>query len=104
MSDHVHLLARLSPTIAVSDVLRLIKTNSSKWVNERANATGRFEWQTGYAAFSVSESQVPKVRQYIQLQQEHHRERTFREELIGLLRKHNIDFDERNLFEETHIA
>jgi len=104
MPDHIHLLARLSPTIAVSDMLRLIKTNSSKWVNERPAAAGRFEWQTGYAAFSVSESQVPTVRQYIQRQREHHRERTFREEFLGLLRKHNIDFDERYLFEETHIA
>ncbi|MCE9553764.1 MAG: transposase [Planctomycetes bacterium] len=104
MPDHVLLLARLSPTIAVSDALRLIKTNSSKWGNERANMAGRFEWQTGYAAFSVSESQVTIVRQYIQRQQEHHRERTFREEFIGLLRKHNIEFDERYLFEETHIA
>lgn len=104
MPDHVHLLALFSPTIAVSDMLRLIKTNSSKWANERPDVAGRFEWQTGYAAFSVSQSQAPRVRQYIQRQQEHHRVHSFKEEFIGLLRKHNIQYDERYLFEETHIA
>jgi len=85
-------------------MLRLIKTNSSKWTNDRTDVVGRFEWQVGYAAFSVSESQVDSVREYIQRQEEHHRTRTFTEEFIGLLKKHNIDFDDRYLFEESHIA
>ncbi|MCE9545388.1 MAG: IS200/IS605 family transposase [Planctomycetia bacterium] len=104
MPDHVQLLAQFSPTIAVSDMLRLIKTNSSKWVNERDGTAGRFEWQTGYAAFSVSQSQADTVRQYIRRQEEHHRSRSFTDEFRRLLQKHNIDFDERYLFEETHIA
>jgi REP element-mobilizing transposase RayT len=63
MSDHVHLLAKLPPTIAVSDMLRLIKTNSSRWTNERGDVR-YFEWQAGYAAFSVTESQVDRVHRH----------------------------------------
>ena len=72
MADHVHLLAKLPPTIAVSDMLRLIKTNSSKWLGERDDVR-YFEWQEGYAAFSVSESQADRVREYVLHQEEHHR-------------------------------
>ena len=71
--DHVHLLAKLSPTIAVSDMLRLIKSNSSTMVNETMRPRKPFEWQPGYAAFSVSESQFERVRDYILNQEEHHR-------------------------------
>lgn len=85
-------------------MLKLIKANSSKWVNERDDRNGRFEWQIGYGAFSVSESQVPSVRVYIQNQEEHHRVRTFREEFVEILKKHNVKYDERYLFEEEHIA
>ena len=73
VSDHVHLLAKLSPTIAISDMLRLIKSNSSKMVNEDIRPRIPFEWQSGYAAFSVSESQFDRVRTYIGNQEEHHR-------------------------------
>ena len=103
MADHVHLLARLPPTTAVSDMLRLIKTNSSKWASERDDVR-YFEWQAGYAAFSVSESQTDRVRGYIQTQEEHHRRQSFKDEYLGLLRKHNIEFDERYVFEEEHIG
>ncbi len=103
MTDHIHLLAKLPPTIAVSDMLRLIKTNSSKWANERGDVS-YFEWQAGYAAFSVSESQADPVRQYIRTQEEHHRVRTFKDEYLQMLRKHKIQFDERYVFEEEHIG
>jgi putative transposase len=103
MPEHVHLLAKLPPTIAVSDMLRLIKTNSSKWANDRDDVP-YFEWQVGYAAFSVSESQADRVQRYIQTQREHHRTTTFREEYLALLRKHKIEFDERYVFEEEHIG
>lgn len=102
MPDHVHLLVGFSPTMAVSDMLRLIKSNSSKWVNERPGRIDRFEWQTGFAAFSVSHSQVDVVRRYIQNQERHHTERSFREEFLTLLRKHDIEFDERYVFEKEH--
>jgi REP element-mobilizing transposase RayT len=103
MPDHVHLLAKLPPTIAVSDMLRLIKTNSSKWAGERHDVR-YFEWQAGYAAFSVSESQVDRVRDYVRSQIAHHRTRRFKEEYLELLRRHKIEFDERYVFEEEHIG
>ena len=102
--DHVHILAKLSPTIAISEALMLVKANSSKWVNEGDLVQPRFEWQTGYAAFSVSESRVGDVRRYIGAQEEHHRRRTFKEEFVELLRKHNIEFEERYVFEDEHLA
>ncbi len=104
VQDHVHLLAKLSPTIAISDVLRKIKSNSSKWINERSDVTRKFEWQSGYAAFSVSESQMPSVSEYIANQAEHHRKNTFEEEFLAILKKHNPEFDMRYVFEQEVIA
>lgn len=101
--DHVHLLAKLPPTIAVSDMLRLIKTNSSKWANGRDDVR-LFEWQAGYAAFSVSESLADWVRQYILTQDEHHRKITFRDEYLALLRKHKIEFEDEYVFEKEHFG
>ncbi len=101
--DHVHLLAKLSPTIAVSDMLRLIKSNSSTMVNETMRPRIPFEWQPGYAAFSVSESQYERVRDYILNQEEHHRKKSFQEEFIELLEKHNIAYDLRYVFEQEII-
>jgi len=103
VSDHVHLLAKLSPTIAISDMLRLIKSNTSKMVNEHIKPKRSFEWQTGYGVFSVSESQHEVVRKYVLNQEEHHRKRTFEEEFIELLQKHNIAYDERYVFEQEII-
>jgi putative transposase len=95
--DHVHLLAKLKSDISIAEMVRLVKSNSSKWVNELNGSTGRFEWQTGYGAFSVSESQAKKVRKYIQDQESHHAKVSFRDELITLLKKHGIEYDERYL-------
>ena len=74
-SDHIHLLVGVPPTIAVSDAVRVIKANSSKWVNERADQDQKFQWQSGYAAFTVSVSQRETVLRYIQNQEQHHRVR-----------------------------
>jgi hypothetical protein len=93
----------LTPTIAISDMLRLIKANSSKWANEREDVR-YFAWQAGYAAFSVSESQLETVREYIRTQAKHHQRTSFRSGYLTLLRKHNIEFDERYVFEEEHIC
>jgi putative transposase len=101
--DHVHLLAKLSPTIAVSDILRLLKTNSSKMVNEKIRPRSHFEWQPGYGAFSVSESQYDKVRAYVLNQKEHHRRQTFEEEFVAILNRHQIKFDPRYVFEREVI-
>jgi len=103
VSDHVHLLAKLSPTIAVSDMLRLIKTNSSKMVNENVRTRIPFQWQAGYAAFSVSESQHDPVQAYILNQEEHHRKTTFQDEFIELLQRHCITYDPKYVFEQEII-
>jgi putative transposase len=103
MPDHVHLLAKFPPTIAVSDMLRLIKTNSSKWVNERPDVKSKFEWQSGYGAFSVSESQVPIVSKYIANQKEHHKNKSFEDEYLETLKRHGIQYDLRYVFEKEVI-
>ena len=103
VEDHIHLLAKLPPTIAVSDMLRLIKANSSKWIHEMKKPKRQFEWQPGYAAFSVSESQTGSVETYISNQREHHRTRTFQEEFLLFLKKHHIEYDARFVFEQELI-
>jgi REP element-mobilizing transposase RayT len=97
VADHVHLLVRLHPACAVADALRMIKANSPKWMNETAGHEPRFAWQEGYAAFTVSQSQVPRLLTYIRGQEKHHRRVDFRSVLIALLRRNWIAFEERYL-------
>jgi putative transposase len=99
MPDHLHLVIRIKPDISVSDMARLVKANSSKWVNEQLDQRGRFAWQSGYGAFSVSLSQLPAVREYVLTQEEHHRKKTFQEEFIEFLNRHEIEYDERHLWD-----
>jgi putative transposase len=103
IADHVHMLAKLSPTLAISDVLRIVKANSSKWINERKDVRDKFQWQPGFAAFSVSESQAPSVEIYIANQAEHHRAKTFEEEFLGMLKQNRIEFDSRYVFEQEIV-
>jgi REP element-mobilizing transposase RayT len=98
MQDHVHLLVRARPTVSLSDLLRVIKANSSRWVHERSAMPRRFGWQEGYGAFSVSGSAAADVCRYIQRQEEHHRRRTFEAEWVTLLKRHGIEFDPANPF------
>jgi REP element-mobilizing transposase RayT len=95
-ADHVHLLLSASPSLSLSDGMRVLRTNSSRW----AHATGHagFGWQSGYGAFSVSQSNVEAVLEYIAHQEEHHRKVTFQEEYVMFLRKHGISYDENNLW------
>ena len=102
IEDHVHLLANCSPARALSDVIRDIKANASRWINELPQIRTRFEWQKGYGAFTVSYSRIESVRRYIQNQREHHRTMSFKEEYIAFLCRHNIPFEERYLFEAEH--
>ncbi len=95
--DHVHLLTKLKTDVAVSIVVKEVKAKSSKWLNERQDAHERFEWQKGYGIFSVSASLAEKVRIYIQSQEEHHRRVSFRDELVSLLERNGIPYDERYL-------
>jgi putative transposase len=99
MPDHVHLLMRLTQKHALADVLRIVKTNSSKWVHESFADKSSFAWQTGYGAFTVSTSVLDTVKDYIDKQETHHRRRDFKSEFRELLRKHGIDFDERYLWD-----
>jgi putative transposase len=100
VNDHVHLLAKFKADLSVAAMLRVIKANSSKWVNERcARSQSRFAWQTGYAAFSVSESQVADVRAYVRSQERHHQKLTFSQELVSMLSKHGIKYDKRYLLD-----
>jgi len=95
IEDHVHILAKLHPTISVSAFLEKLKANSSKWAKSVKRGFG---WQAGYAAFTVSESQVDRVRRYIQNQREHHRRTSFREEFIALLEAHGLPYDPDHLW------
>jgi len=98
-ADHIHLAIKIKSDRALSDLVRTVKANSSKWVNEHRLCTGRFAWQNGYGGFSVSASQIDKVRRYIDNQIEHHRAQTFEEELVGLLAKHGIQCDPVHLWD-----
>jgi putative transposase len=102
MADHVHLLARLSPTFAVADVIRTVKANSSRWMNEQPEVMPLFEWQKGYGAFTVSYSRIEAVQHYIRNQREHHRVKSFQEEYIDFLERHQIEFRLEYLFEDEH--
>jgi putative transposase len=95
VEDHIHMLIELPPSIAVAKAVLTVKSNSSKWLNE----TGRsFAWQKGYAAFSVSASNINAVERYVSNQESHHRKISYEDELIALLRKHGIDFDPKFVF------
>lgn len=96
VGDHVHLLLALKPTHCLSDFMRELKKSSSAWISETIPLPS-FRWQEGYAAFTVSASARESVRQYIAGQEEHHRHKTFRDELIGFLQKSGIDYDDRYL-------
>ena len=98
VQDHVHMLISLPADISLADCLRVVKTNSSRWIHEAFPHHRSFAWQTGYGAFSVSASNERQVFRYIQDQERHHRRMTFEEEFISLLRKHAISFDERFLW------
>ena len=97
-ADHVHLLASISREIALADFVRDIKTNSSRWAHQTFAEKRDFDWQDGYGAFTVSCSMVPKVKAYLAGQAKHHRDHTFKAELTGLLKLHQIPFDERYLW------
>lgn len=104
VEDHVHLLVKIHPSFAIADTIKLIKGNSSKWINENRKISARFEWQRGYGAFSVSESMSDTVKRYIKNQEEHHREISFKDEYLAFLRKHKIEFDERYVFDDEIIG
>jgi REP element-mobilizing transposase RayT len=97
--DHVHLLVILPASISIANLLRVVKTNSSKWIHQKWPDHSSFGWQAGYGAFSVSRSVMDKTEKYIFQQEEHHRKMTFQEEFLMLLKQHNIEYDERYIWD-----
>ena len=94
--DHVHVLAKIRPTISISEFMSKLKSGSSGWAKRQTK--GRFGWQARFGAFTVSESQVERVRRYIRNQEQHHRKHSFEEEFKALLKAHKIDFDAAHLW------
>lgn len=99
VSDHVHLFVGLKPSQCASDLIRDIKNNSSSFINEQKFVKGKFCWQEGYGVFSYSHSQLDNVYKYILNQEEHHQKKTFREEYTEFLKKFEIPFEEKYLFD-----
>ena len=99
MADHVHLIVSLGKELSIADLLREIKANSSRWIHETFPHLSGFHWQTGYGAFAVSQSRLESVKRYVGNQREHHRMRTFQEEFIELLKRHNFAYDEKYLWD-----
>ena len=97
--DHVHLLIELPATLSIADVMRILKAGTSEWIHESFQDHSDFAWQSGYAAFSVSESVAGRVASYIQNQENHHREKSFKDELVSFLKRHGIECDDRYLFD-----
>ena len=98
MPDHVHILVGITPDTAISDLVRDIKAHSSKFINKKRWVVGRFEWQEGFGAFSYAQSQLGDVVNYIKNQERHHIRKTFREEYLEILKRFNVNYDERYVF------
>ncbi|WP_318343272.1 IS200/IS605 family transposase [Flagellimonas baculiformis] len=101
MSDHIHILIGLKPNKSISDLVRDIKANSSRFINEKRWIKGKFEWQTGFGAFSYSHSHLDKIVQYIKNQEKHHAKKSFKEEYVAFLETFQIDYDNNYLFDDV---
>ena len=99
MSDHVHIFIGYQTTQSLPDLLRDVKANTSKFINEKKWLPGKFKWQEGYGAFSYGHSQINNVIQYINSQEEHHQKASFKDEYLRLLEKFDVDYDPKYLFE-----
>lgn len=99
VSDHIHILAGITPIMAISDLVRDIKNNSSKFINEKRWVSGKFQWQEGYGAFSYSRSQRTDVIKYIDNQEEHHKKNSFKEEYLKVLKKFDVQYNDDYLFD-----
>lgn len=99
MPDHIHMFIGFEPVDQMSELIKVVKGESSKWIREKGLVKGRFNWQAGYGAFSYSRSHIDQVYHYIHNQKEHHKKKTFREEYIELLEKFDVEYDERYIFQ-----
>ncbi len=100
VSDHVHCFLSLKSSVSLSKLMQTIKAKSSKYINDYALTTNRFEWQDGYSAFSYGQSQVKAVYEYVKNQELHHAKHTFKEEYLSLLKIFDVPYDEQYLFED----
>ena len=98
MPDHLHFFFGFRPTQSLSDLMEIVKGESSEWLNNQRLCPSKFRWQTGYGAFSYSKSQIPTVANYIHNQEEHHRKKTFLEEYEELLKEFEVEYDPRYIF------
>ena len=99
VENHVHILLNIKPNIALSDLMRDIKANSSKWINEKGFCNHDFKWQEGFGAFSYSISQLDNVIRYIENQEEHHKKQSFKEEYISFLKNFEVEYKDEYLFD-----
>lgn len=102
VSDHIHVFVGLKPSMAISDLVREIKNNSSNFINDKKLVSGKFSWQEGYGAFSYAQSQVKAVYNYILNQEAHHKKKTFKDEYHDFIEEFEIDYNEKYLFEWLH--
>jgi putative transposase len=100
MPDHLHYFVGLNPSQSISDMMRIVKSESSEWINQQGFCKSKFNWQDGYGAFSYSKSQVNQVVQYIHNQQEHHKKVGFIDEYRKMLKDFEVAYDERYIFKE----
>ncbi|MBK8390022.1 MAG: IS200/IS605 family transposase [Saprospiraceae bacterium] len=98
VEDHVHILFGMRPTQALSELMQMIKGDSSKWINQNKLTTFKFSWQEGFGAFSYSKSHVGNVVNYINNQEQHHKKKSFHEEYMEMLKKYEVDFDPNYIF------
>lgn len=99
-NDHIHCFFALKPSVSLSELMKSVKSKSSKYINDSNLTSSRFEWQEGYGAFSYSKSQINTVFSYIENQDEHHRKKTFSEEYKDFLKKFEIEYNEKYIFED----
>ena len=100
MPDHIHILFGLRPSQSLSEIMKVVKGESAKWINQNGFISGKFSWQEGYGAFSYSKSHIPAVVNYILTQEKHHKKTSFIEEYKELLEKFGIEYQEQFLFQK----
>lgn len=99
MPDHLHIFLSMKPDMAISDLVRIVKSESTKFINDHQLVSGKFSWQEGFGAFSYSESQIDTVVNYVLHQPEHHKQKSFKEEYVTFLKRYNIEYNEKYLFD-----
>ena len=102
MPDHIHILVGITPDTAISNLVRDIKSNSTRFINQKQWVVGKFQWQEGFGAFSYARSQLEDIIKYIQNQEKHHTRKTFREEYLEILKRFNVPYDERYVFDPAN--